>query len=494
MGLNRKIDLSTDHRRLVFKLINQHLPDNEVWGYGSRVTWTSCPQSDLDLVVFSDREEVGRVWDLREAFEESNLPFAVDVHIWNDLPESFRKEIECQHVVLQAAPLRRTFSADWPEFAIEDIAEVAGGGTPSTGDPNNFGDQIPWVTPRDLSGPHDRFISRGARGLSPEGLARCSARLLPAGSVLLSTRAPIGYVAIAKNAITTNQGFQSLIPTQKMNPEYLYYWLIANISKLEAYATGSTFSELSAKTLKTIKINVPPLPVQNAIVHMLGKLDDKIELNRRMNATIDRLLSVVFREWFVPMYRSIEADVPKGWTASNIASRYQLTMGQSPPSHTYNDRGEGWPFLQGSADFAFRFPEPRKYCISPRRLVQDGTTLLSIRAPVGRLNMAMTETCIGRGVAGVAHKSGAALFTYYRFKALQPTLRQYDESGTVFGAITKQQLESIPILEPPQEHIDAFESMATALGTMIRHATVESSVLTTVREQLLPRLISQSHR
>lgn len=289
MGLVNYIDLTSGQRRIVLDLIDRHLPGTDVWAYGSRVTWTSRPKSDLDLVVFADFDQHRQVANLREAFEDSDLPFRVDVLVWDDLPESFRDEIDNTHVVLWKPSQQCDTSTQWRELAVEDIAEVVGGGTPSTRDSTNFGGQVPWLTPRDLSRPHDRYVSHGARSLTTKGLASCSARLLPAGSVLLSTRAPIGYVAIAKNPIATNQGFQSLIPNEKVLSEYMYYWLTANIPKLEAYATGSTFPELSARTLKKLKISVPPLSEQDAIVHVLGKLDDKIELNRRMNVTLESM-------------------------------------------------------------------------------------------------------------------------------------------------------------------------------------------------------------
>ena len=103
-------------------------------------------------------------------------------------------------------------AGEWMECTIGDVAEIIGGSTPSTSDPYNFDGDIPWLTPRDLAGQHDRYVTRGARNLSEKGLRSCSARLLPPGTVLLTTRAPIGYVAIAKNPMATNQGFRNLIP------------------------------------------------------------------------------------------------------------------------------------------------------------------------------------------------------------------------------------------------------------------------------------------
>ena len=139
--------------------------------------------------------------------------------------------------------LKRAHADGWREVSIGDVAEVVGGGTPSTTDPANFDGDIPWLTPKDLSRVHDRYMVRGARNISRLGLQRSSAKLVPAGSVLLSTRAPVGYVALAKNRIATNQGFRSLIPRNGLVPEFFYYWLCANTALLDRHTSGSTFKE-----------------------------------------------------------------------------------------------------------------------------------------------------------------------------------------------------------------------------------------------------------
>ena len=195
---------------------------------------------------------------------------------------------------------RSTAGQDWLLCTIGDIGEVIGGGTPSTKDSNNFGGDIPWLTPRDLSGQHERHIRRGARNLSREGLANCSAKMLPAGTVLLSTRAPIGYVAVAANAIATNQGFRSIIVKPEYDPNFLYYWLKTNTQELERHATGSTFKELSGSALKEIFVRLPRDKIeQSAIAQVLGTLDDKIELNLHMNETLEAVARALFKSWFV---------------------------------------------------------------------------------------------------------------------------------------------------------------------------------------------------
>ncbi len=187
----------------------------------------------------------------------------------------------------------------WRVSTIGEIADIVGGGTPSTKEPENFGGDVPWLTPKDLSGSHDRYIERGERNLSRQGLVNSSAKLLPQGAVLLSTRAPIGYVALAKNPIATNQGFRSLIVRDGAVSEFLYYWLKLNTVELERRASGSTFRELSGSSLKDIRLCLPPLDEQRAIVRLLGALDDRIELNRRIFETLEAMVKALFRSCFV---------------------------------------------------------------------------------------------------------------------------------------------------------------------------------------------------
>jgi type I restriction enzyme S subunit len=203
-------------------------------------------------------------------------------------------------------------AGEWREYRIGQIAEIVGGSTPSTDDPSNFDGDIPWLTPKDLSGQHDRYVSRGERNLSRKGLENCSARLLPAGTVLLTTRAPIGYVAIAKNPVATNQGFRNLVPKPGISSEFLYYWLKAHVEELRRHANGSTFQELTGTTLANIKIRIPSLAEQRAIAHILGTLDDKIELNRRMSETLEGMARAIFKAWFVD-FEPVRAKMEGRW-------------------------------------------------------------------------------------------------------------------------------------------------------------------------------------
>ena len=408
-------------------------------------------------------------------------------------------------------------AGEWIETTIGEIADVVGGSTPSTKDPANFDGHIPWLTPKDLSGPHRRYVERGERNLSEQGLRGCSAQLLPKNSVLLSSRAPIGYVAIAANPIATNQGFRSLVVKPEYHHEFLFYWLTANVDELERHASGSTFKELSGTSLKKIRIRLPASrEEQRAIAHILGTLDDKIELNRRMSETLEAMARALFKSWFVdfdPVRAKAEGrdpglpkpladlfparlvhselgEIPEGWEVKCVDDEFELTMGQSPPGKTYNETGEGMPFYQGRADFQFRFPKRRVYCTAPTRHAKAGDTLISVRAPVGDVNVAGEDCAIGRGVAAARHKSGSRSYTYYFMCGLADVFARFEGEGTVFGSISKKDFHAIPCVAAPEEAVKGFERVCAPIDRRLAISERESRTLAALRDTLLPKLIS----
>jgi type I restriction enzyme S subunit len=278
-------------------------------------------------------------------------------------------------------------------------------------------------------------------------------------------------------------------------------------------ASGATRNALTKGMIEKFEIPAVPLPKQRAIAATLGALDDKIELNRRMNETLEAMARALFRDWFVDFgptrakmagttpYLSPglwalfpgsldDEGKPEGWEVVPLTTAFDLIMGQSPPGDTYNDDGNGLPFFQGRTDFGFRFPDNRKFCSAPTRLAEKDDTLVSVRAPVGDINIAAESCCIGRGVAALRHKGGGRSFTYYTAWSLQEELRQYENTGTVFGAINKKQFEALPTIDPGVELRQAFEGIVDPMDQRIAQNEQESRTLAQTRDLLLPRLMS----
>lgn len=315
----------------------------------------------------------------------------------------------------------------------------------------------------------------------------------------------------------TFSGFsiRARVDSSKAAPAFIHYWLRSDFarSRFAREGNGTGIQNLSQGFLADLDILLPPLGEQRAIAATLGALDDKIEANRKMNATLEAMARALFRDWFVdfgPTRAKMEGhahylspdlwslfpdrlddeDKPDGWEVRPLVDCFDLLMGQSPPGDTYNDSGDGLPFFQGRTDFGFRFPENRKFCSAPTRVAEKGDTLVSVRAPVGDINLASERCCIGRGVAALRHKEGWASFTYYTGWSLQEELRQYENTGTVFGAINKKQFEKLPTIDPGPAVIEVFEEAVSALDSRIDNNDREARTLAQTRDLLLPRLMS----
>lgn len=266
---------------------------------------------------------------------------------------------------------------------------------------------------------------------------------------------------------------------------YLYYMFNSPVG---VYLLGTILrqvavSGITGSDLVKLKIPLPPLSEQKAIAEIVGALDDKIELNRRMNRTLESLAKGVFRRRFV------ESDEIDDWEVGKLMDDFNLTMGQSPPGETYNEDGEGMPFFQGRTDFGFRFPTNRVYCTAPTRFAEEGDTLVSVRAPVGDINMATAKSAIGRGVAAVRHKTGSRSYTYYAMHFLQEDFFRFEGEGTVFGSINRSDFENLKIAIPPVDKVKEFEKICFPMDQMIENNEKESRTLASLRDSLLPKLM-----
>ena len=188
---------------------------------------------------------------------------------------------------------------NWNYLSINECADVIGGGTPATKNPDYWDGNIPWISPKDLSNNQDKYITKGERSITELGLEKSSAKLLPANSLLFSSRAPIGYLAINTKPVATNQGFKSLILKEEFDVEFFYYLFKDKTKHIKNFASGSTFQEVSGSVVKNLSFLIPPKQEQKRISNILSKLDKKIELNQKMNETLEEIAKTLFKSWFI---------------------------------------------------------------------------------------------------------------------------------------------------------------------------------------------------
>jgi len=373
----------------------------------------------------------------------------------------------------------------WIECKISDIGTVVGGATPSTNIHENYENgTIPWITPKDLSTFSGRYIQRGERNITEVGLKSCSTQLLPKNTVLFSSRAPIGYVAIAANDVCTNQGFKSIIPNENTDPIFLYYLLKYNKNKIEGLGSGTTFKEVSGSMMKNIVVSVPKdKTIQERIASVLNSIDNKIEENERINNNLEQQAQSIYKQMFID-------NASSDWTEGTLSDIADITMGQSPSSSSYNEDRNGIIFFQGRAEFGFRFPTVRLYTTEPKRMACANDTLMSVRAPVGDLNVAHTDCCIGRGLAAIHSKDNHQAFVLYTMFSLKKQLDVFNGEGTVFGSINRISLNEMPLLIPSSEKLDEFEVLVSPIDAAIRNNYDEICYLKQLRDSLLPKLMS----
>ncbi len=342
--------------------------------------------------------------------------------------------------------------------------------------------------------------------------------------VVLTTRGTVGNAAYFDDSVPfehmrINSGMVILrAHTPALQPRYLYLFVRSPLfhTQVSSLRTGSAQPQLPIRDINRIEIPIPPPEEQRAIAHILGALDDKIELNRRMNETLEAMARALFKSWFVdfdPVRAKAEGrdpglpqpladlfpgsfedselgEIPKGWRAGCVDDEFDLTMGQSPPGETYNEAGEGPPFYQGRTDFGFRFPTRRVYCTAPTRLAQAGDTLISVRAPVGDINMAAEDCAIGRGVAAARHKTGSRSYSYQFMRSQEEVFARFEAEGTVFGSIGKKDFHAISSVVPPRDLVMQFERRLSSVDSRIEVNARESYTLVAIRDTLLPKLIS----
>ena len=232
---------------------------------------------------------------------------------------------------------------DWKEYKLGDIGTIVGGATPSTKDSSNYDGNIAWITPKDLSNLNCRYISHGERMISQKGFDDCSCRMLPKNSILFSSRAPIGYVAIAQNALCTNQGFKSIIPNNEIvDSLFLYYLLVYYKPVIENMGSGTTFKVVSGSVMKALTVNIPNIDEQKRIAAILSSLDDKIELNRRINGNLEQQVQALFKAWFVDFEpfkngKFVDSEfgrIPEGWNI--VEANHFMTISKDSINPTKN--------------------------------------------------------------------------------------------------------------------------------------------------------------
>ena len=375
---------------------------------------------------------------------------------------------------------------EWKKCKIADLGTVIGGATPSTKDPANYENgTIAWITPKDLSTFTGRYIKRGERNITEIGLKSCSTQLLPANSVLFSSRAPIGYIAIAANAVCTNQGFKSVIPNDDTDPLFLYYLLKYNKDTIESMGSGTTFKEVSGNTMKGIAVRVPKdVSVQKRISAVLGMIDDKIEENERINDNLLAQAQMLYKQCFP---YGVQDDLPDGWHIGTVGEIIEIHDSKRIPL-SGADRAKMekkiYPYYGAASlmDFVDNYIFDGKYLL----LGEDGTVVDDAGYPI--LQYVWGQFWVNNHAHILTGRLG------YDVESLYMLLKQTPVKSIVTGAvqpkISQANLRSVQVVIPPEHNLREYNDLVEPLFSLLRANEEECKTLSALRDTLLPKLMS----
>ena len=283
-----------------------------------------------------------------------------------------------------------------------------------------------------------------------------------------------------------NQRVCKLVPNEELNAKYIYYYFRAfnNFYALASIAKGSASqANISTKDIEAMEIALPSLIIQNKIVSVLDSIEEKINQNNKINKNLEQQAQAIYQQMFID-------NASSEWTKGTLSDMANITMGQSPSGSSYNEHGNGIIFFQGRAEFGFRFPTVRLYTTEPKRMACANDTLMSVRAPVGDLNVAHTDCCIGRGLAAIHSKNNHQSFVLYTMFSLKKQLGVFNGEGTVFGSINRNSLNEMPLVIPSNEKLEEFEVLVAPMDATIRNNYDEICRLEQLRDTLLPKIMT----
>ncbi|GAA7153277.1 restriction endonuclease subunit S [Helicobacter pylori] len=359
--------------------------------------------------------------------------------------------------------------SEWQTFCLKDLGKIVGGATPPTNNPQNYGNKIAWITPKDLSTLQGRYIKKGSRSISRLGFKSYSCVLLPKHAILFSSRAPIGYVAIAKKRLCTNQGFKSIIPNKKIYFEFLYYLLKYHKDNISNIGGGTTFKEVSGATLGLFKVKIPPTYYeQQKIARTLSVLDQKIENNHKINELLHTLAYKIYEYYFKykPKNAKLEQIIIENPKSNIMVKNAQKTQ-------------DKYPFFT-SGDNILSYP---KAIIDGRNCFLNTGGNAGIKFYVGKASYSTDTWCI------CANEFSDYL--YLLLSSIKTHINQSFFQGTSLKHLQKNLLKKYPIYMPSAHEIKKFNQIIMPLLTLISINTRTSKKLEQIRDFLLPLLLTQ---
>jgi len=422
-------------------------------------------------------------------------------------------------------------TGEWVKVPISSVVRVLIGGTPNRSIPDYWGGDIPWATAKDIANVNGRYLNETEQFITKDGLHNSSAKVLPAGTVVITARGTVGAIAQVGRQMAINQSCYALIPSEVMDNDFLFYAIKATASEMQSLTYGTVFETITTQTFDQWLLPSPPLAEQRAIAHILGTLDDKIELNRRMSQTLEEMARALFKAWFVdfePVRAKMEGRwrrgeslpglpahlydlfpdrlvdsqlgmIPEGWEVKSIGELTDIVGGSTPRTECaeYWEGGTHYwvtPKDLSTLSVPVLLHTERKITDSglaqiSSGLLPRGTVLLSSRAPIGYLAIVEIPVAVNQGFIAMKPRNGVSNLFLLRWANIA-----YDEilshaNGSTFMEISKASFRQIRLVVPPGTIMDGFERLSRPMYSKVVENENASRTLAALRDALLPKLI-----
>jgi type I restriction enzyme S subunit len=406
--------------------------------------------------------------------------------------------------------------SEWKEYMLSDVMDIIGGGTPKTSIPEYWSGSIPWLSVVDF-GNENKHVQKTEKYITELGLKSSSTKILRDGQIIISARGTVGELAVIKGNMAFNQSCYGLTAKESIcHNDFLYYLLKCKIVELKRNAHGAVFDTITRTTFDSISAIVPDLPTQTAIAEILSSLDDKIEINNKINQELENLAQTLFKQWFIDFEFPNEngepfkssggemmdcelGEIPKGWEIGTLDSILTVSGGTTPSTKesSYWDGDIHWTSPRDLSNLKSPILLDTEKKITQlglnkigSGLLPKGTLLLSSRAPIGYLAITEIETAINQGYIGINGKGEFSnLFILCWLKSNMNSVIER-ANGSTFLEISKSNFRQIKIVIPSTDSLNNFTNQFELMFDQIRINTIEIKELINLRDTLLPKLIS----
>ena len=412
-------------------------------------------------------------------------------------------------------------------YALSEVINLIGGGTPKRSETAFWNGDIPWLSIKDFNN-DSRYVENAEEYITRLGLEKSSTKLLDPGMLIISARGTVGKLAQLKSQMAFNQSCYGLdANSEYLENDYLYYLLKIKIRELESIAHGSVFDTITRETFNNIFVRIPPKKEQLAIVEILGALDSKIELNQKMNETLEEIAKTLFKSWFIdfdPVRAKAErrpegiskeisdlfpdsfenselGEIPKGFKVDSLENQYNISIGKTPPRKesqwfSENPRDIPWASIKDMGDAGVYISKTSEFLTNDAvdkfniHVIPKNNVILSFKLTVGRVSILQNDMCTNEAIAHFVPKNADLRkgFTYCLLKSVR--YESLSSTSSIATAVNSKIVKTIKLVFPSKSLLSAFNEFCHPIFKKIEINTNEIKTLVALRDTLLPKLLS----